>query len=197
MLMQLNESYWTKKYLNGETGWDIGYASPAIINYFRNHVDKDVSILIPGSGNAYEAQELFEMGFKNVEVLDLSKEPLDNLAKRCPEFPDKKLIHTDFFQHEGSYDFVVEQTFFCALPPKSRPEYVKKMAELLKANGKLIGLLFNIPLNNDRPPFGGNREDYQSIFKKHFNIHQMEISNASIPARLGNELFIEMSPLKT
>jgi SAM-dependent methyltransferase len=194
--MQLNESYWTKRYLNGETGWDIGYAAPAIIRYFEGIDDKDVHILIPGGGNAYEAQALFEKGFKNVEVLDLSKKPLENLKARCPEFPDENLLNKDFFEHEGSYDYVIEQTFFCALPIKLRLDYVHKMNQLIKEGGKLVGLLFNIPLNQDQPPFGGHKSDYEPLFQPYFYIQHMDISSNSIPQRLGNELFIEMSPLK-
>jgi hypothetical protein len=42
------------------------------------------------------------------------------------------------------------------------------MHELLKLNGKLVGLLFNIPLNTTHPPFGGNKEEYQKQFSPFF-----------------------------
>jgi len=38
------------------------------------------------------------------------------------------------------------------------------MSELLLINGKLVGLLFNIPLFEDRPPFGGSKKEYITYF---------------------------------
>jgi len=70
--MELNESYWTSRYQNDQTGWDIGYASPAITNFMNQIENKDSKILIPGCGNAYEAKYLWENGFKNVYLLDLT-----------------------------------------------------------------------------------------------------------------------------
>jgi hypothetical protein len=86
----------------------------------------------------------------------------------------------------------LEQTFFCALEPSLREEYVNKMVQLLKPGGKLVGLLFNIPLNNDKPPFGGNREEYLALFKEKFKIETLETAYNSIPQRAENELFIKL-----
>ena len=48
---ELTPSFWEHKYINGYTGWDIGYASPPITGYVDKIEDKSVSILIPGAGN--------------------------------------------------------------------------------------------------------------------------------------------------
>lgn len=80
-----------------------------------------------------------------------------------PHFPKENLICDDFFNHQNQYDLIVEQTFFCALDPKLRNNYIKKIHELLKPKGKLVGLLFNIPLNTTHPPFGGNEYVKQFI----------------------------------
>ena len=194
--MELNESYWTERYENGQTGWDIGYAAPAILDYFRSITQKELNILIPGGGNGHEAAALFEMGFENVYLLDLSAAPLQNFHEKHPHFPKENLIHADFFSHEGKYDLIVEQTFFCALHPDLRGKYVQKVNSLLTEEGKLVGLLFDVPLNTDHPPFGGSKAAYVPLFEPYFNIHQMEITERSIKPRLGKELFIEMTPLK-
>lgn len=41
------EKYWTERYLEGRTGWDIGYLSTPIKTYIDQLKDKDISILIP------------------------------------------------------------------------------------------------------------------------------------------------------
>lgn len=195
-ILDLDRKYWTERYEEGQIGWDIGYVSTPIKNYIDQIKDKSIKILIPGAGNAYEAEYLWNNGFRNVFVVDLSIEPLNNLKKRVPAFPSNQLIQLDFFDLEGQFDIIIEQTFFCALNPSLRTSYVVKMHQLLKPTGKLVGLLFNLPLFDDHPPFGGKKSDYEELFNNHFRIDKMEIANNSIPPRKGNELFINLSPLK-
>jgi hypothetical protein len=64
------------------------------------------------------------------------------------------------------------------------------MHELLAPNGKLVGLMFNDALNADKPPFGGNKEEYQKLFEDTFDIKKMEPCYNSIKPREGRELFV-------
>ena len=112
----------------------MGAPSPALVQYFNNLNDKQLRILIPGAGNSYEAEYLFRNGFSNVTVLDFSEKALENFSNRCPDFPEQQLIQMDFFHHQGTYDFIVEQTFFCALNPELRKSYVEKMNEIGRAH---------------------------------------------------------------
>ena len=66
--MENLEEYWSKRYEEGQTGWDIGYPSTPIKTYIDQIKDKNLRILIPGAGNAYEAEYIFKEGFKNVFV---------------------------------------------------------------------------------------------------------------------------------
>lgn len=188
--MNFNKEYWDKRYKNEEMGWDIGYASTPIKEYIDQLENKELKILIPGCGNAYEAEYLIEKGFKNVYVIDWSENAMTSFRKRAPYFPDRNFYCEDFFSHKGQYDIIIEQTFFCALEPSMRADYAKKMHELLKPNGKLIGLLFDDKLNDDKPPFGGNKEEYVKYFKPYFNFKTFESSYNSIEPRAGREIFI-------
>ncbi len=190
--MNYSESFWNDKYITGDTGWDIGYISPPIKEYIDQLQDKNLKILIPGGGNSYEAEYLFKNGFTNLYVIDIAAIPLQNLAERIPSFPKENLLHADFFELQGRFDLILEQTFFCALNPSLREAYVLKMHQLLKPEGKLVGLLFNIPLNNDKPPFGGSKEEYVALFEEKFKIETMETAYNSIPQRKGNELFFQL-----
>jgi SAM-dependent methyltransferase len=190
--MDLNKNFWDLRYQNNEIGWDIGYISTPLKKYIDQLTDKNIKILIPGGGNSYEAEYLHNLGFKNVFVVDISPTALTNLKNRVPDFPKNHLINIDFFKLNNSFDLILEQTFFCALTPKLRDSYVLKMNQLLRPNGKLVGLLFNIPLNKDRPPFGGTKKEYLSYFKNYFKIEIMELSYNSISERTNNELFIKL-----
>ncbi|MFI2743975.1 methyltransferase domain-containing protein [Zhouia sp. PK063] len=188
--MKLNKTYWADRYQEQQTDWDIGYPSTPLVNYINQIQQKDLKILIPGAGNAYEAEYLYKNGFKNVFVLDIAEEPLLNFEKRVPEFPINHLINEDFFNLEMQFDLILEQTFFCALPLNKRTNYVTQAYHSLYPKGKLAGLLFNFPLNNESgPPFGGSKKEYIALFEKHFKIKTLEPCINSIKPRQGNELF--------
>ncbi len=69
---RMNKTYWEDRYTNNQIGWNIGYASTPLRTYFDQIKDKSLKILIPGAGNGYEAEYLWNNGFKNVYVLDFS-----------------------------------------------------------------------------------------------------------------------------
>ncbi|AUC85527.1 SAM-dependent methyltransferase [Polaribacter sp. ALD11] len=190
--MDLSSNAWNTRYLNNDIGWDLGEVSPPLKEYFDQLENKEIKILIPGGGNSYEAEYLFRSGFKNVFVVDLSKIAIDNLQKRNPNLPASQLIIGNFFDIEDSFDLIIEQTFFCALDPNLREDYIVKMNYLLKPKGKLVGLLFNVPLNTDKPPFGGNKTAYVSSFKKYLKIDKMESCYNSYGNRKGRELFVKL-----
>lgn len=181
--------YWTSRYHDSNTPWDMGSASPPLTGFLQKLTAKAQRILLPGAGNAYEAEWLWHNGFTNVFVMDISAEPLQNLKKRVPDFHESQLLHTDFFKHHGPYDLIVEQTFFCALDPALRPDYVKQMHKLLKPGGQLFGVLFYFPLTEEGPPFGGSAPEYRQLFEKHFKLHRLERCYNSIEPRAGSELF--------
>ncbi len=187
------QAYWSNRYVEDRTGWDIGYPSTPLKEYIDQLTDKDIAILIPGAGNAYEAVYLYEQGFKNVFIMDISDIPLDNFHKQNPDFPKEKLLHQDFFEHEGNYDLILEQTFFCSFPPtnENRVHYAKKMKSLLHPKGKLVGLWFDVPLTGDmeKRPFGGDKELYTQLFNPYFKNIKFEKAYNSIPERAGSELF--------
>ncbi|MBC5992084.1 methyltransferase [Pontibacter cellulosilyticus] len=190
MEQDFNAAYWQERYTQNNTGWDTGSITPPLKNYFDQLQNKAIRILIPGCGNAYEAEYLFRNGFENVYLVDVAPAPLRNFAQRVPEFPEEQLLHQDFFELEGKYDLIVEQTFFCALDPALRAAYTEKMASLLAPGGKLVGLLFDTTFQKPGPPFGGNREEYRTYFELYFNFILFETAYNSIPPRQGNELFI-------
>lgn len=186
----LNEEYWNSKYENQNTGWDLGEVSPPLKEYIDQLENKNLTILIPGCGNGYEAEYLINAGFKNTHIIDISESAISRFKKRVPQFPKDQIFHDDFFKHHGTYDLILEQTFFCALNPSLRELYVAKMNTSLKPNGKLVGLLFNIPLFTDHPPFGGKEQDYRPLFQSSFTINTMKTAINSIGPRSNNELFM-------
>ncbi len=189
---KLDENYWEERWINEKTNWDIGYSSPAIEEYILQYPNKEASILIPGCGNAYEVEFLWNRGFSNITVLDISTTAVQILRDKYQGKKGVTVICEDFFNHHGKYDLVIEQTFFCALHPDLRPQYVNKMHGLLNKGGRIIGVLFNRVFEKDGPPFGGSVLEYQNLFNNDFQIQKMEECYNSIEARKGSEVFINL-----
>lgn len=185
-----DERYWDERYLQGDTGWDIGHVSPPLQVYFDQLTNKDLEILIPGCGNSYEAEYLLGQGFTNITLLDISPTLIARLRKKLPATQSLNLIEADFFGYEGQYDLIVEQTFFCALDPTLRPAYIDKAHSLLKPGAKLVGLLFDRGFPQQGPPFGGDRASYLQLLNKKFQVKTLEPCYNSIKPRMGSELFL-------
>ena len=183
--------YWEDRYRNNKTGWDMQQVSPPLKAYLDQIQNKDIKILIPGCGNAYEAEYLIRMGFTDVHVLDIAIQPLINLQTRMSETDALHIHPTDFFEFYDSFDLIIEQTFFCALNPHLRSAYANKMKDLLDKKGQLVGLLFDFPLVSG-PPFGGNISEYYPYFEPHFIFKTFQRAHNSYHKRFPKEIFINL-----
>jgi methyl halide transferase len=190
--MDLSPHFWTNRYKENTATWDAGGITQPLKEYIDQLENKELKILIPGAGNAHEAEYLFRQGFKNVFVLDFSEEPLQNLRKRLPDLPENNFLFEDFFTHQGTYDLILEQTFFCAIDPKLRSAYALKVHELLKPGGKLVGVLFAGVFEKEGPPYGGQKEEYIGYFEPMFRMDVIGECYNSIKPRAGRELFINL-----
>jgi SAM-dependent methyltransferase len=169
----------------------LGTVSPPIQEFVDSIQDKNSAILIPGGGNSYEAEYLLQQGFTNITVIDIAPTLIAVLKQKFDNHPNINIILGDFFEHQGQYDWIIEQTFFCALPLTMRPNYVWKMHQLLAPKGKIAGLLFNREFE-EGPPFGGNKAEYTNLFSGAFTINKMEVCTNSVAPRANSELFIEL-----
>lgn len=194
---ELGETFWNLRWQTGQTGWDVGYATPPITEYVNQYPDKNAAVLIPGCGNAYEAAYLLSKGFTDITLLDIAPEAVARLQQKFDGSPAIKVLNGDFFEHQGQYDLILEQTFFCSLVLERRQDYVLKMSELLKPEGRLAGVLFDVDFGKTGPPFGGSRDAYAALFQPYFNIKKLAPCYNSIPPRAGSELFFELTPKAT
>lgn len=193
--MRLDRAYWQERYVNGTDGWDVGAPTIPLATYIEGLTDRALRILIPGCGRAWEGELLHQRGFHNVWLMDLTGAPFADLLERCPGFPREHLLIGDFFEHEGSYDLILEQTFFCALDPSLRDRYAKKMHALLAPGGRLVGVLFDDPQpgpDPNGPPFGGSSTSYRALFSRHFAHVELSPCHNSIPPRAGREAWLSV-----
>ncbi|GGA73578.1 hypothetical protein GCM10008015_12760 [Flavobacterium palustre] len=186
----LDQKYWDAQYKARATGWDLGAIAPPIKNFIDSLSNKKSRILIPGCGNTYEAEYLLEKGFTNITVIDIAPTLVSLLQQKFTDNQNIKIVLGDFFEHKGEYDIIIEQTFFCALPPFLRQKYVWKMHQLIADKGILAGLLFNRTFEVS-PPFGGSQTEYELLFKKAFDFIKLEMAKNSAEPRKDSELYFE------
>ena len=181
---------WNEKYLFNATGWDAKTITTPIKEYIDQLEDKSIKILIPGAGYGHEAAYIYDQGFKNTFLNEWSEEAVKRFTSKYPNFPKSHIIQGDFFAIEDCFNLIIEQTFFCALHPSLRSDYSEKTASLLSSQGKLVGVLFDFPLTENGPPFGGDRASYLSIIGEHYEIIMLEKCYNSILPRKDTELFM-------
>lgn len=192
MKQHLDKAYWTQRWENTETGWDVGSAVPAITDFFKTLEDKNVSVLIPGCGNAYEASALWKQGYRDITIVEIVSAKAQELQEQFAG-TSIQVVNDDFFNLTGMYDYIVEHTFFCSLLPEDRAKYVTQVYNLLKNDGLLVGLLFSSEFQKQGPPFGGASSQYQILFSACFSKIDMQPCYNSIKPRSGNELFIRIA----
>ena len=115
--------FWNDCYINHDIGWDLGDITP-VFQDWANSLTKKSSILVPGSGNSYDALYFASLGH-NVLAVDFSKEVINRVRdKASKDNIEINLLNCDFFDLDSTYynsfDYIIEYTFFCAINPKKR-----------------------------------------------------------------------------
>ena len=190
----LDKNYWKNRWQTGATTWDAGEATTPIREFVDYLVGKNTArslrILIPGAGSGHEVLYFYRHGFYNITVCDWAEEAIEKLKKQLPDLKESQWVVADFFDLKGTFDIIIEQTFFCAIDPSLRPKYAQKCFELLDTEGSIQGVLFNQNFTFQGPPFGGTREEYRSYFEPYFDILSIDECKNSIKPRIGTELWI-------
>jgi len=165
---------WDARYRDGETPWEKGMAHPALPFFVSTHpglFSGKPHLFQPGCGFGHDAAFLAPFCEKTT-ALDISAKPI---AKALTLYPEKEITWKigDLFTQKGEkYDLIWEHTCFCAIPPATRPDYVRTIADLLKHGGHLTGIFFLDPdhLPEEGPPFGVTRDELKDLFSDKFSL---------------------------
>ena len=192
---EVNHSqFWEDIYLENDTGWDLKGVTPFFDSISNELIQGKVCIL--GCGRGYDAIMFAEKGF-DVTAVDFAPTPISELNKLAIQ---KSVIITtvqdDIFslveKFPDTFDYVIEQTCFCAIDPNRRKEYEILVRTILKPGGKLVGLWF--PLDKSQkeggPPFGTTIYEVKSIFNSGWKIEKENFPSQSVEPRKGREKLI-------
>ena len=189
--------FWNQRYASGETPWVLRKIPRTLRSFLKRRITRK-RILIPGCGTDYGVIKAFaDAGFE-ITAVDFSAVALAEIRKALGNF-EGKIICKDFFKSDfgKGFDLVYERTFLCAMHPRKWTGYVKRVAELLRPGGKLIGIFF-YGTEPEPPPYPINKTRAKELFGKYFRLtSDLKVSD-SVPMFAGMERWQEWKriPLK-
>jgi SAM-dependent methyltransferase len=182
---------WEARYRAGDTPWDEGTAAPALTEFLsQNAITGEV--LVPGAGPGHDVRALAaQHGEVSVTGLDLSPTAVA-LAEGFPRAGGECYVQGDLFHlpapWHGRFDWVVEHTCFCAIPPARRADYMRAISLALKPGGHYLGIFYMNPAAPQGPPHGTSKHEISSLFDPSFTLLEEWTPRNNFEGREGREL---------
>lgn len=177
--------FWCARFDRGATPWDAG-SVPCALRDFVARQPHAMRTLIPGCGSAWEAAYLAAAGWP-VTAVDFSPAAI-TAARRVVLDAPVELVCADFFAFipAAPCSLVYERAFLCALPPRLRTRWAKRVAQLLPPAGLLAGFFFFCE-EQKGPPFGMLPDELAGLLAPGFvRIEDRSVSD-SVPVFAGRE----------
>ncbi len=179
---------WEARYRAGDTPWDEG-ASPALTAFLAKHPMQG-EILVPGCGTGHDVRAIAKHGGR-VLGLDLSETAL-RMARSIPRMGVEVYEQANLFDIPtswvGRFDWVIEHTCFCAIPPIRRNDYLQAITRVLKPSGYYFGIFYMNPAAPQGPPHGTTKGEIASLFDPYFTLIEEWIPQENFEGRDGREL---------
>lgn len=190
------KEFWNQRYLDNSTGWDLGQVSPPFVHLveLRKLVPYS-NILIPGAGRGWEAIYLARQGFE-VTCVDFAPEAIREAETlSLKEGVKVHYVEEDLFRltpdRTGVFDYLLEQTCFCAIDPERRADYVKMAVRMIRPGGELVGL-FYVHGKEGGPPWTTTAEEVRTLFRERFDFLEFAITDLSVESRKGEEILARL-----
>jgi len=185
---------WEARYQGGDTPWEKGHASPALLELLESRPDWGTGpILVPGCGFGHDVRALDELKIP-VLGLDLAI----SAVKRARELTRSEIESYELgdfldpaWRVGREFSAVWEHTCFCAIQPSDRPRYAEAVAGCLKEGGLLAGVFFLTPFDPGEeqagPPFPTTVEELDAWFSPWFERIDGWVPSKAYPGREKRE----------
>ncbi|GJJ71999.1 methyl halide transferase [Entomortierella parvispora] len=170
---------WNELWKRGIHPWDKSTPSPALVEVIEQKPIKDQipqtgNVLVPGCGRGVD---VFYLSNEHRKAYGLDISPI--AVQQCKDIRAEKHIpesqaeffEGDFFKFDipaGGFQLVYDYTFFCAIQPEQRPDWGRRMGELIPKGGVLITLMYPLGDHTDGPPFAVSIEGYHALLDPNF-----------------------------
>ncbi|MCF6311426.1 MAG: TPMT family class I SAM-dependent methyltransferase [Verrucomicrobiales bacterium] len=199
-MMEKNPNEWEQHYLDQNIPWDKGRPAPALVAFLKDHPAPTGRILVPGCGMGHDVRALSAAGGEASEVIGFDLSPTAmKLADDFPKVGREHFLAGDYFklpeELHHSFDWIWEHTCFCAIDQDQRASYVQASAKALKPGGKLLGVFYLNPYDDEHapgegPPHGCSLDELEKLFGDLFEITEHWQPSDAYPGREGKELMV-------
>jgi len=190
-------SYWSEAYDQGLDGWELGGPHPFLLKQDWTRFE-GARVLVPGSGRGHDAYFLAtSIPGAHVTALDFAPEARAESERLYPGLASLEYATDDVFEflkreQTASWDLVFEHTFFCAIDPLRRQEYLRELCRVLKPAGRWLGLFFLLE-HDGGAPFALTQWELRELTRSCFEIRAWSRVQDSPKGRTHKELWAEFS----
>ncbi|WP_435892579.1 methyltransferase domain-containing protein [Oceaniferula spumae] len=184
---------WNQRYVEGDTPWDKGTYTPALLEIFAKQlIPTGAEVLVPGCGFGHDARAIADAGY-SATGMDIADSAVKGARLAHQDAEGLEFIQANLFDLElpkqKRYGAIWEHTCYCAILPEQRPAYVEAVSNLLEENGLLVGVFFtNTEMPpGEGPPFETSAEEVRSLFSDKFDLLWEKEPDATFPSRVGCE----------
>jgi len=180
--------FWDFRYRTNRTPWDPGRAPVGVLQWIERNPPKRRHALIPGCGRGHEIFSFSGAGW-NTTAIDLSPAAIEKVKRRANRALAKQIHCGDFFTHHftpPAFDVIYERTFLSALLPARWPEFVNRVAQLLKPAGLFLGYFYFGPKGTE-PPYGFTEGEHATLLGPRFTLVEEAPVTDSLPMFEGRE----------
>ena len=199
VVVQMKSSDWNKAYVSGDTPWDKGSAAPPLNDWLnRNQIGGEVLVLGSGLGHDVRCLAHYASG---ITAMDISAKAVE-MAKSFPLVNRERYLCDDFFNtnslRDHEFDWIFEHTFFCAIQPELRANYLDRVLQFLKPKGQLLGIFFletepSAADSQEGPPYKVSKTFLYEFFTPKFEFLEAYVPTKSYACRpYGSELVLRM-----
>ncbi|TBU33212.1 thiol methyltransferase 1 [Dichomitus squalens] len=188
---------WDEAWQKDVTPWDAGQLQPPLkelIESKRLPLPTTGRALVPGCGKGYDAICIAEgLGIETIgtDISETALKQAEDYTRSTGTTANVRYEVADFFAMKEQYDLVYDYTFFVAILPPRRPEWGRKMAEIVKPGGYLICLVFPILDPTDTgPPFFVRPEHYDEVLGDGWEKVLDEVPKISMESHVGKERIV-------
>jgi len=189
--------YWELLYEEGKDEWDLGEATPALLDFFEHpSCPKIGNVLVPAAGRGWDAEAWAKRGY-NVVAVDFCSSAFDALEKLSENNINLTALNTDMFllnqrnkkKCGSQFDIIYDYFGFNSVHPGRRDECIEMWLNMLKNDGLLIG--FFCPLGDEKygegPPYSISREELEARFNGMLDIKEKIVPKKSAVERSGKD----------
>ena len=182
---------WELDYQRGGDGWDLGGPNPVFRNLLSSGEIPPGQMIVVCSGRGHDAREFAKHGFQ-VTAVDFSRTAAQEMERLSDSDAPVVILQQDLFtlpaQFDGSFDYMLEYTCYCAIDPHRRAEFADLAARLLKPGGLYISLAYPVSQHTGGPPFAVSVPEVLRLFQERgFRLMERRMPSDSAPARRGAE----------